>query len=676
MIKKILKFIGLGLSIALIMTFIVSRGMFSGMQKSLQNKFYDFASSSPEIVVVAIDEKSLSAEELGPLSSWSRSYYGQAIKILNEAEVAVIGIDMTFPDSKEGDSVFSESLSNYSNVVLAGRYLFNNGDRMIQLPNKTLLETDPSVGWINVKLDEDGFVRQVPINSDLEGKLTESFSLQLARDYLNEKDFQPEIQGSHYAFGDDLNIPVVSLYDKQHDLMSHFMYVNYFAQPHSYTQISMSDVLKENFINTEGNRVDLRDKIVLIGPTAIDLQDYYLSPVSHGVRMPGVEIHANNIQTIISEKFLRDQSSFSLWALLLSLIVINIFLFSKLRVRFAIPILLAELFGIVFAGIVAYESRLFLNVIYPLITILLSFVGTFLLRFILEQNERKFIQGAFGHYVNKTVVDQILKDPKMLELGGAKREVTAFFSDIAGFTSISEKMEPGQLVNFLNRYLDDMTTVILNQHGTLDKYEGDAIMAFWGAPIPATDHAKNACLAALENQKKLAEFRQECEKQGLPSIHIRIGINSGDVIAGNMGSETRFDYTIMGDNVNLASRLESINKQYGTEVMISEMTYEQIKEDFVCRELDQIRVKGKDQPVRVYELIGKKGEVESGKESIIKLFAEALDLYRKKDFNTAMQKFSAVPNDPPSQVFVDRCAEFIKNPPAANWDGVYTFTVK
>ncbi|MCK5616643.1 adenylate/guanylate cyclase domain-containing protein, partial [Candidatus Pacearchaeota archaeon] len=647
-----------------------------GTQKSLQNKFYDFASASPEIVVVGIDEKSLSAEELGPLSSWSRAYYGQAIEILNEANVAAIGIDMTFPDNKEGDEVFRNALSKHSNVVLAGRYLFTNGNRDVQMPNQTLLEGNPKVGWINVKLDEDGFVRQVPVYSESGDEPIESFSLQLAREYLNEKDHQPTIQGSSYAFGSDLNIPVISLYDKRHDLTSHFMYVNYFAQPHSYSQISLTDVLKKNFVSTEGNRLELRDKIILIGPTAIDLQDYYLSPVSQGVRMPGVEIHANNIQTIISDKFLRDQSRLSLWILLLSLIAINLFLFSKLRVRFAIPILLAELFGVVMAGIIAYESRLFLNVIYPLITILLSFTGTFLLRFIMEQGERKFIEGAFGHYVNKSVVDQILKDPKMMELGGAKKEVTAYFSDIAGFTSISEKMEPGQLVQFLNGYLDEMTNEILENKGTLDKYEGDAIMAFWGAPVPLKDHAKNACLTALKNQKKLAELRLEWEKQGLPPIHVRIGINTGEVIAGNMGSADRFDYTIMGDNVNLASRLESINKQYDTELMISENTYEIIKDDFVCRELDQIRVKGKEQPVRVYELMSTKEEVDSGKQSMIQTFAEALELYRKKDFNNAMQKFASIPNDPPSKIFVDRCNEFIKNPPAMDWDGVWTFEVK
>jgi adenylate cyclase len=415
---------------------------------------------------------------------------------------------------------------------------------------------------------------------------------------------------------------------------------------------------------------------VLIGPTAIDLQDYYLSPVSAGVRMAGVEVHANNIQTLITGKFLRDQSNLSLWLTLFGLLLLNLFVFNKLRVRFAVPLFVFELASVLVAGIVAYEFLIFVNVVYPILTVLLSFIGVFLLRFILEQKERKFIEGAFGHYVNQEVVDQILKDPSTLELGGAKREITTFFSDIAGFTSISEKMEPAQLVDFLNGYLGEMTTIILNQKGTLDKYEGDAIMAYWGAPLPSDDHAKRACMAALENQKKLAEMRIEWEKQGLPPIHVRIGLNTGEAIAGNMGSENRFDYTVMGDNVNLASRLESINKQYDSELMVSEYTYEPVKDDFVFRELDQIRVKGKEKPVRIYELVALVGEVPAEKQSVIAAFAEGLALYRQKAFTEALAKFQSIENDAPSAVFAKRCSAFIKNPPTEDWDGVYTFTVK
>ena len=647
-----------------------------GFQKSIQNNFYDFASASSEIVIVTIDEKSLTAEELGPLSQWPRAHYAKVIEILNREGAAAIGIDMTFPDSKADDQIFSESLKKYPNVVLATRYYVQNGDVLVEHPNETIMSAEPTLGWINVHLDEDGFIRKIPLFSTVGDETIGAFSLEIVRRYLEEDTVDYQVHDGEFSFSDNAGIPVITLRDSSQEFDTHLMYVNYFAEPGDYKQISMTDLLKEGFVDQGGNRIDFQDKIVLIGPTAIDLQDYFMSPVSRGVRMAGVEIHANNIQTLITEKFLRDQSDLSLWLTLLGLIVINLFLFAKLRIRFAIPILLVELFLIVVAGIISYDYRIFLNVVYPVITVLLIFIGTFLLRLIMEQKERKFIEGAFGHYVNKSVVDQILKDPKMMELGGARRNVTVFFSDIAGFTSISEKMEPDKLVNFLNRYLDYMTDIILNYKGTLDKYEGDAIMAFWGAPVSMEDHAVNTCMAALENQKKLAEFRKECEKENLPPINIRIGINTGDVIVGNMGSNVRFDYTVMGDTVNLGSRLEGINKQYGTEIIISEFTYEQVKDSFICRELDQIRVKGKEQPIRIYELMGKKEELTDKDTKIINEFKSALVLYRRLSFAEAMKKFADSPNDPPSKAFIKRCEEFIKNPPPANWDGVYTFTEK
>ncbi|MBU1017947.1 adenylate/guanylate cyclase domain-containing protein [Patescibacteria group bacterium] len=677
MLKKLFYFIGLGMVIALVMTLLVQRDFLMGSQKRLQNNFYDFDSASSEIVIVAIDEKSLQPQNLGPLPEWSRENYAKAVDILNQKGAAVIGIDVTFPDARSGDDAFAQALRAHDNVVLATHYHFENGQAKVNWPNAVLAATDPLLGWINVHQDEDGYIRELPVVSSVDSKTAEAFSLVIARRYLRSEPGPGTINDSWYEFSDRLRIPVIIKKDAEKNETVHHMYVNYFAEPGRYAHLSMSDLLNENLADEAGNVMDFQDKIVLIGPTATDLQDDFLSPVSKGIRMPGVEIHANNIQTITSGQFLRNQSRLSLWLTLFGLIALNLFLFAKLRVRYAIPILVGELFLMVVAGIAVYEYfRIFMDVIHPLLTIILTFVGAFLLRYILEHKKRQFIEGAFGHYVNKSVVEQIMKDPKTLELGGAKRTVTVFFSDIAGFTSISEKMEPGKLVNFLNRYLDSMTDIILEYQGTLDKYEGDAIMAFWGAPVPVEEHAKNACLAALKNQAQLKIFREECEKQGLPPIRIRIGLNTGDVIAGNMGSENRFDYTVMGDTVNLGSRLEGINKQYGTEVIVSEFTYEQIKDDFVCRELDLIRVKGKEQPVRIYELIGTKDGVSPAILKTNKTFEDALNSYRRLSFTEAMKKFAENESDPPSKAFVKRCQTFIENPPSANWDGVYTFTEK
>ena len=680
MFKKYLKFLGLGASLLILIFLVMQRGWFLGYQRNLQNKFYDYDSASSEIIVVAIDEKSLKPGELGPLTKWPRTNYGKAVETLNANNAAAIGIDITFPDSSaqggEDDAEFGRILSEYDNVVLASRYFFDEGKRRFEWPNQNILKGDSQLGWINIQLDNDGFVRSLPIFGESERGVIDAFSLALARIYLNADPVDYRVVDGQFDFSEDIRIPAMTKKDRNSGEEVHFMYINYFAQPNHFTHISFSDLLDGELVDKKGNPIDFRDKIVIIGPTAIDLQDDYLSPVSEGVRMPGVEIHANNIQTVITQDFLRDQSPLSLWLTILGFLVLNIVVFSFLKVRYAIPLVALEVLGMLVGGIIIYEYRILVNVVYPILMIFLSFIGTYLVRFIMEQKDRQFIEGAFGHYVNQTVVKQIKKDPHMLELGGAKREITIFFSDIAGFTTISEKLKPEELVKFLNEYLGEMTDIIIRNQGTLDKYEGDALMAFWNAPVPLHDHELNACLAALENQSRLAELREKWVKAGLPELHVRIGLNSGEAVVGNMGSENRFDYTAMGDNVNLASRLESINKQYGTYLMIAESTYSKVKDQLLCRELDQIRVKGKSEPVRVYELIAKKGDETTELGLKLKTFAEALAMYRERKFAEAKSKFESLTGDAPAGVFVKRCEEFIKNPPAQDWDGVWNFDVK
>jgi len=678
--KKYLKFLGLGAALLIIVFLVTQRGWFMGIQHNLQNKFYDYDSASSEIVVVAIDEKSLKPENLGPFKSWSRTNYARAVDVLNANEAATIGIDVTFPDisilGSEDDQALADTLSNYDNVVLASRYYFDGEERGYEWPNDDILESNSTLGWINIQLDSDGFVRSLPLFTQSDKGVIDAFSLALARIYLRAQPSDYRVVDGYFDYSEDIRIPAWVRKDKDSGEEVNFMYINYFAQPNKFTHISFSDLVAENLVDKKGNPINFRDKIVIIGPTAIDLQDDYLSPVSEGVRMPGVEIHANNVQTVITEQFLRDQSPLSLWLTIVGLLVLNIVLFSFLKVRYTIPLALIEVFGMLVVGIVAYESRILVNVVYPILTTILSFIGTYLVRFIMEQKDRQFIEGAFGHYVNKDVVKQIKKDPHMLELGGAKREITVFFSDIAGFTSISEKLKPEELVKFLNEYLGEMTNLIIGNQGTLDKYEGDAIMAFWNAPIPQHAHQLHACNAALENQKRLAQLREKWAKSDLPEMHVRIGLNTGEAVVGNMGSENRFDYTAMGDNVNLASRLENINKQYGTYLLISESTYEAVKEHVICRELDMIRVKGKKESVKIYELIAKKEEQTNEINEKIHSYAEALMLYRAKRFAEAQTKFELLRGDAPSELFVQRCAGFIKNPPAEDWDGVWNFEVK
>lgn len=680
MFKKYLKFLGLGVGLLVFMAIIVHQGWFLSLQRTLQNSFYDYDQPSSEIVVVAIDEKSLDENHLGALTTWSRSNYAKAIEILNKNGAAVIGVDLTFPNisvkGAEDDSILARALEENSNVVMAIRYFFENGKRQFEWPNKILEPASTHQGWINILLDEDGFVRQLPIFTESDKGVFDAFSLAVSRIYLKTEPLSYRISEGNFDFSKDISIPVSQKTDKNANEEVNLMNINYFAEPNQFRQISFVDLINGKLVDKKGEKIDFKDKIVLIGPTAIDLQDDYLSPVSSGIRMPGVEIHANAIQTLITGKFLRDQSALSFWIIIVGLLGVNLIIFSFLKVRYALIVVIGEIIGMIIAGILAYELRFLVNVVHPILIILSSFIGTYLLRFIMEQKERKFIEGAFGRYVNKTIVKQIQNDPSMLKLGGAKVDLTIMFSDIAGFTTISEQFTPEELVSFLNEYLGEMTEIIMNGQGTLDKYEGDAIMAFWNAPLPQHNHALNTCLAALENQKKLAELRKKWAKVGMPEMHVRIGINTGEAVVGNMGSKNRFNYTAMGDNVNLASRLEGINKQYGTYLMISEYTYEAVKDAFFCRELDDLRVKGKKAAVKVYELMAKKGEETGEMKKIAEGFAEGLKLYREKKFAEAKAIFETLKNDPPSEVFVKRCGEFLKNPPPVDWDGVWNFEVK
>jgi adenylate cyclase len=276
-------------------------------------------------------------------------------------------------------------------------------------------------------------------------------------------------------------------------------------------------------------------------------------------------------------------------------------------------------------------------------------------------------------------MEEILKDPSRLKLGGEKKNLTVMFSDIRGFTTISEKLSPQQLVQLLNEYLTAMTDIVFKYDGLLDKYIGDAIMAVWGDAVEQPDHALRGCRTALDMMRALSALQEKWQREGWPHVDIGIGLNSGDMVVGNMGSDMRFDYTVMGDNVNLSSRLEGINKEYGTHIVISEFTYERVKEILFCRELDSVRVKGKKLPVKIYELIGDRKEAAAHQEAIQR-FEAGLAQYKEGRWDEAMALFRETltlrPGDPPSQLYMNRCESLKANPPEGEWDGVFTMTKK
>jgi adenylate cyclase len=325
------------------------------------------------------------------------------------------------------------------------------------------------------------------------------------------------------------------------------------------------------------------------------------------------------------------------------------------------------------------ESGAWLNIVYPLLTLLITYTTLTVYHYITEERERKKIRGAFSYYVSTAVVDEVLKNPQQLKLGGDKKDLTVLFSDIRGFTTLSESLTPEELVQLLNEYLTVMTDVVFKYDGTLDKYIGDALMAIYGAPLEQQNHPASACHSALEMMEALAKLNDKWIGEGRKPLDIGIGINTGGMMVGNMGSDQRFDYTVMGDAVNLGSRLEGANKNYRTNILISETTYERVRDEFVCMEVDSVRVKGKKQPVRIYQLLAYK-QVSNTRKQAVSYFHEGLNFYKKQEWTEAIKRFeNVIKLDKELHVagiYIQRCLDLKMNPPPPDWDCCYTMTTK
>jgi len=396
-----------------------------------------------------------------------------------------------------------------------------------------------------------------------------------------------------------------------------------------------------------------------------------------------VEIHANCLHTLLRENFIHRTPKWLDFIIILLLSLPIALICSKISILKGIPIVFGE--GLIYY-IISYPlfyNQIQLPVIAPITAIFLTFFGITIYRSLTEEREKQRIKGIFSKYVSKDLVKELLVNPKLLELGGEERVMTAFFTDLEGFTRIAEKMAPKQLVNFLNNYLAEMTDILFRYDGTLDKYEGDAIIAFFGAPIYFEDHALKACYTALDMQKRLAELREEWEKEGKPKLYMRIGLNTGSMVVGNMGSNIRFDYTMLGDAVNLSARLEGGCKQYGIYTLIGESTYQDIKDKILCRFVDCIKVMGKTKAINVYELICRKSDPQNKDEKFkefLETYNSGIEFYHKQEWEKALIYFTKClqlyPNDRPSITYIDRCEEFAENPPDVDWDGSYKLEFK
>ena len=469
------------------------------------------------------------------------------------------------------------------------------------------------------------------------------------------------------------------------------------------------------------------NKIVVIGVAVEVIHDVKSTPYYNylGVQQltPGMETHANAIQTVLHKNFISTFGSavtdlsrhgfpLSQFLLITLLALIAFFLLDYVNPIIAAVFVFIE--GIIYFGIVCGAfvndylwifKTLFasdsialpgngesyvLPMVAPIVGIGITYVSNILYRFLNEQKDKKFLKDTFGAYISPELIDQMYEEKQEPKLGGDAGYHTAFFSDIQSFSAFSEVMEPEAMVRLMNEYLTEMTTILLEYQGTLDKYIGDAIVAFYGAPVPVEDHELLACKTALAMEKKIVELREKwIHEDDKPDIvhHLRhrVGLNSGPMVTGNMGSEMRMNYTMMGDTVNIAARLEASAKQYGVYIQVAENTYEKVKDDFEWRILDYVRVKGKKVPVHVYELLSEKGQLDDNTSKMIGIFHEGLDLYNAQKWSNALKKFeeSAQLEDEfstrpttPSKVYIFRCNHFKDNPPDKDWDGVWTMTTK
>ena len=583
--KKIVLSLGLGILVAFFVSGAFLLGFFNTWQTKLTDKLFLKSAASSDIVILAIDDKSLA--DLGQWP-WPRDTHARAILNLAVSQPKIVGYDIIFSEPSNrgtGDDVSLASALARLPVVLPlkGESLRLDGETVPRAQNLTqsidlIKNTAKYFGHVNVVADEDGVIRRLPLFIESQGQEFPSLSLKIA-DFVAGRNSQETVSK-----------------------IGNWLRINFIGPPGSFKTISFLDVYNNNFLAG-----DFKDKIVLVGAVSSDLHDQQMTPFSLGQGMAGVEIHANAVQTLLSQKFIKEAGALNVLGFIFLFSLINVLSFSFLRrIWIATLVGISSIFIYLIAAVILFEKGLVLNLVYPCFSFIFSLIVILLYRYFSESREKDYLRQSFQYYLSPEVVEEVIANPDKLKLGGAKKEMTVLFSDIRGFTTLSEKIEPEKLVSLLNEYFTAMTEVILRSGGVLDKFIGDAIMAFWGAPQDEPEHAHRACEAALAMMEQLEILKKNWACRGWPEINIGVGINSGQMIVGNMGSEKRFDYTVIGDNVNLASRLESLNKQYSTNIIISQFTYEKVKDYFEAESLDEVKVKGKDTAVKIYKLIGRK----------------------------------------------------------------------
>ena len=684
------------------------------------------------VIIVDIDEKSLN--EIGRWP-WSRNNVANLVDTLfDEYGITLLGFDIVFPepDYSSGLNIlkgleanqlanndeFKKTISeletqlNYDqlladsiekNQVVLGYFFkppsakdnaINNGVLPEPSIDNTLFENSSiearrakgyganiniirdaglDAGHFSPWLDPDGVIRRVPMLYEFEGHYYEALSLVMVRHLLEIEKTKPVFEQSTNSYK-ELEILSLGFIDIPVDKHIQAL-VPYRGYQGSYPYISATDIIH--------GRIDksiLKDAIVLVGTTAPGLFDLRTTPVKE--QYAGVEIHANLISGILDEN-IKKSPAYVQGIEFLQLLLIGLLL------TLALPLLSplwAALLSLILAIVITMLNLSlwqFANLALPLasslLLIIFLFVSGMSYGFFIERRSKLQIASTFGQYIPPELIDEMNFNPDSYTLEAENREMTVLFSDIRGFTTISEGLTPAELSKLMNAYMTPMTKIIHEKRGTIDKYIGDAIMAFWGAPLDNPEHARYALEAALGMLERLNAIREEFVERGWPPVRIGIGLNTGIMSVGNMGSEFRLSYTVMGDPVNLGSRLEGLTKSYGVELIVSETTKAAVPE-YAYRELDFVKVKGKDKPIGIFEPIALKEELSQEELDELSLWQQALHAYRQQQWDEAQQLLKETNQKNPDRklysIYLERIKIFIENPPRTDWDGVYVHTTK
>lgn len=601
--------------------------------------------------------------------------------IINSKSKVVLG--WFFHDNLDSLGHLSKKvLQEYEGNIHKSRYQYTSSKESVDVdlsyineiapePNISILSDAAAYsGFFNFRPDIDGSFRQTWAVRKYNNELYAPLSMMILSAYFNEPlhlEIGSEGQVSEACIGNDLCIPT----DEDGSIL-----INYRGKDHTFPHFSISDILNGKIPDSA-----LRDKIVLIGATAVGIYDLRVTPLSPN--FPGLEIHANIIDAALARDFLAPPSAYhflNLLFILFSGMLLGHFL-NRAGVISGSLIAFSMIGGYaVFCIFLFIYAGGILNMVYPILLMMFVYIAVTAYKYFIEEGQKRFIRNAFSTYLAPSVVKQLIESPEKLVLGGEQREITAFFSDLQGFTGISEKLSPHELVELLNIFLTEMTDIILKYEGTVDKFEGDAIIAFFGAPNILENHAETATAACLDMQKKMSELRKIWIEQGKPELKMRIGLFSGPAVVGNMGSKNRMDYTMMGDTVNTASRLEGVNKIYGIYTLIGDTTYHAVKNKILAREIDSINVVGKKVPVTIYEPIDFINQVNETMIQTIDFYSKGLSSYRSQNWNQAIRFFTKAleitPEDGPSKTMIHRCKEFMESPPAKDWNGSYSMKTK